>query len=341
VRGSALTITAPAPGQHAGGLSADSSGATTGEAARLTLAADQTCGLAAGVWCANGLPAEMAVDQGYDDDRSLVFDSAVLEEPLELLGRPIVRLAIECDRPQALLAVRLCSIAPDGSSTLVSWGALNLTHRTGHELPTPLVPGERYDVAVSLNLIGERIPAGCQLRLAVSSAYWPQLWPSPESVELVVFADGTSVLELPIRNGASDEAAPRPFLAAEESAALVGHIEETGDRMRERRVDRNTGEAAIEDRQSYEVRISATGTDYLHAGTDRWTAQTHEPLRARAECERTVRIDRDGWHVRIETRSSLACDATRFFLENEVVAFEEGHEIFRRAWRSEILRDGV
>jgi hypothetical protein len=283
----------------------------------------------------------MAIDQHYDDDRSLVFDGAVLEQPLELLGTPIVRLAVECDRPQAHLAVRLCAVASDGSSTLLSWGALNLTHRDGHDLPTPLVPGERYSVTVPLNLIGERIPAGHRLRLAVSSAYWPQLWPSPESVRLVVVADGASVLELPVRNGASDETIPPSFLPAEESVALVGRVKDTADRTRERRVDPETGTVATEDQQSYKAHISASGTDYAHKGSDRWSAQSGEPLRARAECERTITIDREGWHVRVETRSSLACDATLFFLENEVVAFEEDREFFRRAWRSEVGRDGV
>jgi DNA integrity scanning protein DisA with diadenylate cyclase activity len=96
-----------------------------------------------------------------------------------------------------------------------------------------------------------------------------------------------------------------------------------------------------EDRQSYAAHISASETDYAHKGTDRWTAHTGEPLQARSECERTVTIDREGWHVRVETQSSLASDATRFLLENEVVAFEEDREVFRRAWRSEIMRDGV
>ena len=63
---------------------------------------------------------------------------------------------------------------------------------------SPLVPGWRYDVEVALNAIGERLPAGSRLRLAVSSAYWPQLWPSPEPVRLSLIADGSSVLELPV-----------------------------------------------------------------------------------------------------------------------------------------------
>ncbi len=303
---------------------------------------DQSCGRAAGVWCANGLAAELAIDQDYDDERSLLFETATLTSPLELLGRPLVRLAIECDKPQALLAVRLCAVAPDGSSTLLSWGALNLSHREGHDSPIPMVPGARYTVDVALKAIGERVPAGYRLRLAVSSAYWPQLWPSPELARITLITGTGSVLELPVRHEGPGTPAETPsFLPAEESAPITGDIAETTGRTRERSQDAETGAVTIEDRQSYRARISATGTDYCHAGTDRWTVLPDDPLSARAECLRTVTIDRDDWHVRIETVSSLACDAGRFFLDNEIVASHAGSEVFRRQWRSEIPRNGV
>jgi predicted acyl esterase len=308
----------------------------------LDLDADQTCGLAAGVWCPNGLPAELAIDQGYDDSRSLLFDTTELEEPLELLGRPVAQLAIMCDRPQANLAVRLCAVSPDGTSTLLSWGALNLTHRDGHEQPVPLVPGQRYDVEVRLNAVGENVPAGHRLRLAVSSAYWPQLWPSPAPVRLTLLTDGSSTLELPVRGSESDAAQPPPqFLSAEESCTPVGTIVETGSRMRNREVDSQTGAAKLHDEQSYRVQISATETDYAHEGTDRWTILPGDPLSAQAECHRTVTIDREDWHIRIETQSSLTCDADQFLLDNEVVAFEGDREVFRRTLRTGVPRDGV
>ena len=39
-------------------------------------------------------------------------------------------------------AARLCDVAPDGSSALVTKGVLNATHRDSHSDPSPLVPGE-------------------------------------------------------------------------------------------------------------------------------------------------------------------------------------------------------
>ena len=159
----------------------------------------QECGETAGVWCANGNPDEIATDQRPDDERSLCFTTEPLPEPLEVLGFPVVKLRLSADRPQALVAVRLEDVAPDGASLLVSWGMLNLTHRNGHERPEPLEPDRWYDVAVESRVCGHRFEPGHRLRLALSPTYWPHAWPSPEVVTLAIAVEGTSVVEIPLR----------------------------------------------------------------------------------------------------------------------------------------------
>ena len=79
---------------------------------------------------------------------------------LELLGNARVELELESDRPVAQLAARLCDVAPDGSSLLVTRGVLNLTHRNGHEHPEPLEPGRRERIVLELDGIAQAIPAG-------------------------------------------------------------------------------------------------------------------------------------------------------------------------------------
>ena len=113
--------------------------------------------------------------------RSLVFDTPPLDAAIETLGAPIVTLELESDRPMANLAVRLCDVHPSGESLRVSYGVLNLTHRNGHERPELLAPGERYQLRLQLNDAGSVFPAGHRVRLALSTAYWPMVWPSPET----------------------------------------------------------------------------------------------------------------------------------------------------------------
>ncbi len=178
----------------------------------------QANGTEAGVWCAEGQSADLAADQRPDDALSLVFDSEPLEEPLEILGFPEARLELAVDRPNALVAVRLCDLAPDGASALVTRGILNLAHRESHEHATPLEPGRRYDVRVPLDVIAHSFPAGHRLRVAVSPTYWPWAWPSPEPVRLTLYSGALDLPERPPRpdgrvaagvRGARALAAPR------------------------------------------------------------------------------------------------------------------------------------
>jgi len=145
----------------------------------LTARTPQTLGLAAGEWLSFGDPGEMPVDQRGEDGQSLAFDSAPLHARLQVLGAPVAELEIAVDRPVALLCVRLCDVAPDGASTRVSFGLLNLTHDAAHETVTPVVPGERRRVRVRLNDIGHAFAPSHRIRLAVSTTYWPMSGPRP------------------------------------------------------------------------------------------------------------------------------------------------------------------
>src|SRR5207248_11774344 len=135
-------------------------------------------GLLAGDWCPYGAPEELPPDQRAEDGLCLCWTGPPLAEQLEILGFPEAVLTVAADRPSALVCVRLCDVAPDGNSTLVTRGLLNLTHRGGHDEPRPLEPGRRELVRVDLKAIGQVVPAGHQLRVAVSTAYWPWAFPS-------------------------------------------------------------------------------------------------------------------------------------------------------------------
>src|SRR5262249_19031898 len=142
----------------------------------------------------------------------LVFETSSLDTAIEILGAPIVTLDVASDRPIANLVVRLCDVHPSGESLRLSYGVLNLTHRDGHENPTLLAIGARYRVRIQLNDTASVFPAGHKVRLAVSTTYWPMLWPSPEKATLLIFA-GT--LDLPQRPPRATDARLSPFFEPE------------------------------------------------------------------------------------------------------------------------------
>jgi uncharacterized protein len=187
-----------------------------------TVCSPQTVGQCAGSWVPFGRGHDQAGDQQEDDLRSLVFETPPLDTPIEILGAAIVTLDVASDRPITNLVVRLCDLSPSGESLRISYGVLNLAHRSGHESPMLLAIGERYRVRVQLNDTGSVFPAGHRVRLALSTAYWPMIWPSPEKATLLIFS-GT--LDLPLRPPQRTDALlsplPQPESAPPEKPTMI------------------------------------------------------------------------------------------------------------------------
>ncbi|MBM3524369.1 MAG: CocE/NonD family hydrolase, partial [Alphaproteobacteria bacterium] len=192
----------------------------TGPAQDLALCSPLTTGRAAAKFCPYGLVPDLPLDQRLEMGGQLVFDTAPLTEPIEVLGMPVLDLVVAADAPQALLAATLCEVFPDGAATRVSYGILNLTHRDGHESPAPLQPGHRYRVRLKLNDIGHRFGAGHRIRIALSTSYWPLVWPSPTHAGVKI-RTAESTLALPARSPRESDAMLRPFPEPEHSAALA------------------------------------------------------------------------------------------------------------------------
>jgi predicted acyl esterase len=81
----------------------------------LSISSPQTVGMTAGKWCPYGLDPDLPGDQRDEAGGSLLFDSAPLTRPLEILGAPEVELDITSDKPSALISGQPAS--PMGSST--------------------------------------------------------------------------------------------------------------------------------------------------------------------------------------------------------------------------------
>lgn len=300
------------------------------------VASPQHTGLAAGVWCANGYEDELPEDQAADDAISACFDLPPLEQGFESLGMPVARLRLSSDRPLALVAVRLCEVAENGESTLVSWGMLNLTHRDSREYPRALVPGEFCDVDVALNVIGHRFARGAHLRVAVSQTYWPHAWPSPEPVRLLVDA-AASELVLPLLDSA---AVPmrRAFCPPEDGGGSVKLRD--GSRRRERTHDPATGLHRILDAQGGVAEL-ANGTLYEARARDTYEIRGDDPLSARVIAYRVEALRRDGWDVRVECDAEMTATATEFVIEDRLTAFEAGEPFFESRREYRIPRNGV
>ncbi|MFW5830393.1 MAG: CocE/NonD family hydrolase, partial [Planctomycetota bacterium] len=143
-----------------------------------TIRSPLTVGLFAGKWCSYTQTPDLPADQRLEDGGSLVFETEPLSEDVEILGMPMLQVELSSDQPEAMLAARLSDVRPDGATTRITYGLLNLSDRDGHAHPQPLVPGKTERVLLSLNGVAQRFPRGHRIRLSLSTSYWPLAWPS-------------------------------------------------------------------------------------------------------------------------------------------------------------------
>ncbi|MET7616631.1 CocE/NonD family hydrolase [Streptomyces sp. NPDC005408] len=303
----------------------------------------QHTGLDAGRFLPTGNDADLPPDQRDEDARSACFEFPVTGDPVEILGRPRVTLRLRLDVPHGQAVARLCDVAPDGSSTLVTRGVLSLSARHGRERAAAWPPGTTEDVAFELNGIGHTFPPGHRIRLAVSSAYWPWIWPHSGSAGFTLDPAG-SRLELPVREpgaGASDKII---FEEPEQSEPLGVSSPVTLDEPRPGRLvtrDVAQGEWRVEiDPRHGATLVHPDGLEYTEDALETYTIRERDPHSAHTRSTWTIRLHRPelAWDVRIETRSEVSCDAADFITSDEVVC-RDGHEIvFHRTWEQRIPR---
>lgn len=325
----------------------DTQSATGGKVRRLRMRSPQTTGLAAGDWCGFGSEGEAPTDQREDGGKSLVFDSAPLTERLEVLGAPVVTLELAIDRPQGLLAVRLDDVGPDGASTRVTYGLLDLTHRHGHEEPRPMTPGERTRVRVQLNDIAHAFPPGHRLQVAMSTAYWPLAWPSPEPVTLTVFVGGgaASALDLPVRPTSELDDRLEPFPPPEQGPPMEHRTLRAAKFQRVIERDLANHETiytifneGAEFDGAKRVRIPAIDLELASEMLLRYRIGEIDPLSARAEVRNRTLFHRDGWTVRVETEVRQRATREHFHFEAVLRAWEGEEVVFERRWDEAVPR---
>ena len=311
-----------------------------GEPVSVVVRSPQHVGAAGGNWAPFGLTPDDADDQREDDALSAFWDSAPLDERVEILGAPELELDITCDAPQANLIARLCDVHSDGASLRVSYGVLNLAHRDGHADPTPLEPGRRYTVRLRLNDVAFAFPPGHRIRVALSTAYWPIIWPAPSAASVNVLA-GPAALTLPARPPRAEDAQVRvpPPDAAPPARTTV---------LREGRSIRETGrDIGARERfwrareEPSRVRIEAIGTEIETQFRMEYRIRDDDPLSARAEtewCETTVR---GAIEARTALHATLRATATSFEIQASLDAFAADALVCRREWQETIPRDLV
>jgi uncharacterized protein len=236
--------------------------------------------------------------------------------------------------------VRLNDVAPNGASTRVCLGVLNLTHRNSHEHPEPLA-GPTH-ATIDLDDIAHHFAAGHRIAVSISTTYWPIAWPSPDLATLTVTL-GRSHLTLPVRPPRADDATLRAFDPPESAPQTPTIWHETAAKL-PRRVTRDliTGRMTVDfPRWTYACEMTDIATTATSQGYARFEITDGDPLSAETTCEYHVTLQRPDVTAGHHSRTRMTCDATHFHLETDLQVTEDGTQIFTRHWHRSIPRDFI
>ena len=312
------------------------SGAAGPETA-LTISSPQTTGGDGGEYCIIWLGPEFPGDQKNDDAQSITFDSPALQTALDIVGQPQVEIEFSVDKPVASVAVRLNDVWPTGEVSRITYHLQNLCMRDSRETPTALVPGKRYAMKIKLDDIAWRVPKDHKIRVAISTSYFPMMWPAPEPVTLTIYA-GKSALHLPVRKVVENET---PVVWKPEEAAEPVKLKELKKpwHQREATVDPKTGEwrlAIVDDFGSNEIQPHKLIT--YSAGRENYSILPDDPLSAKMETHWTEELKRGKWHARTETYGRLTATKTHWLVWGKIDAFEGKKKVFTKEWNEQIER---
>jgi predicted acyl esterase len=188
-----------------------------------------SAGVEAGHWW-----GELTVDQRGADAYSLVFDSEPLADDLEILGFCQVEIHGGADASPLNWFARVNDVAPDGTTTLVAGGGRSDRPDQLRDAAAP-VPGpdgagaaaEPDWLPLQLHACSWVFPRGHRIRLAISNAMWPMIWPTPHPAIATVRLGATGTrLALPV---VPRESRPAPHFGELEPGEQIDGVSGWGD----------------------------------------------------------------------------------------------------------------
>ncbi len=287
-----------------------------------------------GEFCAIWQGPDLPGDQARDDRQSTCFDSPVLTAPLAIVGAPELNLTLSSNAQVAQIAVRLNDVHPNGKVSRITYGVLNLTHRDSSENPQAMPVNTAVTLHLKLDQIAYELPAGHRLRIAVSNAYWPLIWPAPGKTALTLSAGHLSIPLLhegsqkDIRFAAADAAPPWEHAVLREEY-----------HRRETETDPITGVSTlkiVDDFGAVEDGEHGLVTDTIARET--WTIDPNDPLSARGQTHWSDRLERGAWKLRTETYSQMRSDHANFYLSAQIRAYEGDRLVFEQDFSETIGR---
>jgi len=220
----------------------------------------------------------------------------------------------------------------------VTYAVRNLALDENGEGPHHLVPNEAKSFFVDFPNTAYRFERGHRIRLALSSSYWPLIWPSPKRTRITLHLANTR-LTLPVRSAGARDA---PVSFAEPSDAAPP---ETYDVIsappleRWTHIDAETNRRSIQRHEPLKcVRFTEIDLEVgLETSAD-YKITKDDPNSASTRFEHRIHFFRGSWTVEVISIAELTSTKFTYNPSGSVEVWENGEVIFQRQWAPVIPR---
>jgi uncharacterized protein len=184
-----------------------------------------------------------------------------------------------------------------------------------------------------LDQMAYRLAAGHHLRLALSTTYWPFVWPSPKPATLTVTGGS---LDLPLHQGSENEWTPPEAEAAKPWAHRVMRAGKTTRKIETDLITGSTALVIVDDLG--DVENLSHGLCTGETMTELWHIHPDDPLSARAVHTWEQRLSRDEWCVKTKAWAEMTASATELHLKARLTAYQGEEVIFDRSFDDRVPR---
>ncbi|MFZ9482477.1 MAG: CocE/NonD family hydrolase [Ilumatobacteraceae bacterium] len=281
------------------------------------------------------LPWAQPIDQRPDNARSITYDWLHVDD-FHVVGNLDLTMELQSSTANGQLSLKICDVAPDGSSTLVTRSTIDLSHlgvwpsdpfgERGAE-PSPLTPDEWRTVKVQFEATSWMLRKGHRLRLAIAGSDWPTCWPPRERFNLRVRRGSVRLVlwtfdDLP---AARDEFQPSP-VALDSSAMSLDGVEWTHEH------DVLQRQTRVFLRRLDDIDDQFEGA--LGAGVD-------DPAQSWLHGRRLLAVERNGVRCEVEGVLMVRSDSENYFVEATVTGRLDGNDVASRTWTLQASRTGA
>jgi uncharacterized protein len=117
-------------------------------------------------------PVEQSIVDGRDD--VLCYSTPVLDNAIEVTGHAELKVFVSSSAVDTDITAKLVDVFPDGRAINLCDGILRLRYREDLSKPSPLTPGQIYEVTIKLGVTSDVFLPGHRLRLDISSSNFPR-----------------------------------------------------------------------------------------------------------------------------------------------------------------------